>query len=138
MRDRVAEGLQLLVYGSELGCALLNALFELFVELLDLFQGSFQLRGALRDPIFEGLVESADLPINLFALRDVAEVPHPTVVRTVRALNRRAVAIEGSPILQQDLIAAFLVWMLVEISYSCQKRLRLDKFVQYCLQRGIV
>src|SRR4051812_9925710 len=59
----------------------------------------------------------------LLALGDVAEVPHPTIVRTIRTFDRSAVAIEDPAIFQQNLLATLLVRMLVEIGYPRQKLL---------------
>src|SRR4051812_18876920 len=65
--------------------------------------------------------------LGLLALGDVAEVPHPAIVRAVRTFDRSAVAIEDPAIFQQNLLATLLVRMLVQISYPRQKLLRIDQ-----------
>jgi hypothetical protein len=127
--DRITEGHQFLVYRLGLRCMLFDALFELFVEQFDLVQGCFQLHGALLDPAFEGLVESMDHLLGSLAVGNVAEVPHPTVIGAVLALQRRAVAVEGSPVLEQNLVTALLVRMIVEVGYPCKKLLWVDQLV---------
>jgi hypothetical protein len=79
--------------------------------------------------VFKGFVEPTNLLLGPLTLGDVAEVPHPTVVGAVLALHRRAVAIEGSPVLEQDLVAALLIRMLVEVGYPCQELLRAGQLV---------